>query len=537
MAELLAKFLQCPEDWKSLPDLKSSTPPETISHHDWSLRHELPLHLINFLRDEAEPLLSLSQSSGATPGKTNRPAKYDYNSPLKTVLESPNKQKPSNFDNITAAKKSKKKVSLFPAKFTGRANKSFSDVEEHLEQRKNGGVQVMDGIGKLPSSPNKNKISSNKGNFMRKYQSASMMSVPENGDNHFNGFSRAFGDRKAETPTTINIKHHKKKQSLSPSTASLSLADFIAPIDRRNGKKGKTPKSPSKIKSSTPIEDHTVPRIANNIPVKVPTLDLDSADSFPEIGEPAAQKTRRMKPTLLSKSVNSGPVNPVFGQKVESNFSSTNESPFNVEEVEKKSFDRKEMVKEIATMLTPFKSSSASVKTPNKTPTLSRSNSIASTQLVIPSPQCVQKTEYLQMLANLYSYIFSNNLMPNFYVELYFVIELLLLDLPQESDTRKIETASEYLSSIHNCVYFSCQVLLQIADLLCYLDKTTIRLLMDNSRVNQFSPGLSEMLGEVCDRNCVPSPLMMTRVNKSINRGQENVSFLTVSFQSETDNR
>ena len=116
MAELLAKFLQCPEDWKSLPDLKSSTPPETISHHDWSLRHELPLHLINFLRDEAEPLLSLSQSSGATPGKTNRPAKYDYNSPLKTVLESPNKQKPSNFDNITAAKKSKKKVSLFPAK-------------------------------------------------------------------------------------------------------------------------------------------------------------------------------------------------------------------------------------------------------------------------------------------------------------------------------------------------------------------------------------------------------------------------------------
>lgn len=539
MAELLAKFLQSPTDWKILPDFKSATPPETISSQDWSLRHELPLHLINFLRDEAEPLLSLSQSSGATPGKTNRPAKYDYNSPLKTVLESPNKQKPSHmYSNNPTTKKSKKKVSLFPPKFTGRANKSFSDIEEHLDQRKNNGVQVMDGIGKLPSSPNKNKGSNNnRGNFMRKYQSASMMSVPENGDNHFHGFNRGFDDRKGETPTPINIKYNKKKQSLSPSTASLSLADFMAPIERRNGKKGKTPKSPSKIKSSTPIEDHTVARIANNIPVKVPTLDLDSADSFPEIGEPAAQKTRRMKPTLLSKSVNVGPVNPVFGQKVETNFSTANESPFNVKEVEKESFDRKEMVKEIATMLTPFKSSSASVKTPNKTPTLSRSNSIASTQLVIPSPQNVQKAEYLNLLANLYSNIFSHNLMPNFYVELYFVIELLLLDVPQESDTRKVDTSSEYFSSIHNCVYFSCQVLLQIAELLCFLDKTTIRLLMDNSRVNQFNPGLAEILGEVCDRNCVPSPLMMTRVSKSMNRGQENVSFLTVSFQSETDNR
>ena len=68
MAELLARLLQTPGEWKTPPDLQSSTPPSGISRQDWSLRHELPLHFINFLRDEAEPLLSLAQSSGATPG-------------------------------------------------------------------------------------------------------------------------------------------------------------------------------------------------------------------------------------------------------------------------------------------------------------------------------------------------------------------------------------------------------------------------------------------------------------------------------------
>ena len=149
---------------------------------------------------------------------------------------------------------------------------------------------------------------------------------------------------------------------------------------RRNGKRGaKTPKSPCKIKTSTPIEDHVAPRIANNIPVNVSKLDLDK--DFPEIGELSVssdnvgdQRKRRMKPTLLSTSVNSFPVNPVFGQKVEFT-KEGEESPFMVAEVEQRETSdntRGDMLRELQSLSTPFKSSSASAKTPNKTPTVNR---------------------------------------------------------------------------------------------------------------------------------------------------------------------
>ena len=533
MSELLARLLQTPGEFTSrLPDLKSSSPPPGITKQQWELRHELPLHLINFLRDEAEPLFSLAQRFGATPGKTNRPAKYDYNSPLKLVPESPGKTRALLSENN---KKPKKKVRLFPAKITGRVNKSFSDVEEQLDLRietvnrignSNSGLE---GVRQLPLSPKK---SSQKNGF-KKSQSTSLFSVPENSDHS----AKTFGEKRIEigTPSTDNVKQFNKKQSLSPQT--LSLADFMAPMQRRGGgKNNKTPRSPSKVKSSTPIEDHVVPRVANNLSVKMIQLDLSSADSFPEIGEPAAIKKKRMKPTLLNSNIDSEPVNPVFGQKTMEITSGQTESPFMVEEVDKKNFDTREMVREIQSMTTPFKSLSGNKMTPNKTPTLSRSNSVISTNLVIPSHHAVEKSEYLNLLATLYSYVFNNNLMPNFYVEIYFVIELLLLDVPQDYESRQKESSALYLSSIHNCVHFACQVISRTVELFVFLDKTTLRLLMDNSRISQFCPDLSEQLVEVYENKCIPSPLMVNRANRS-HQSHANVSFLTVSFQSETDNR
>merc|ERR1740129_1191912 len=190
------------------------------------------------------------------------------------------------------------------------------------------------------------------------------------------------------------------------------------------------------------------------------------------------------------------------------------------------------MVREIQSMTTPLKSTNASMKTPNKTPTLSRSNSVVSTAAC---PHAVEKSEYLDLLATLYSYVLNNNLMPNFNVELYFVIELLLLDVPLEFQAAK-ESSSLYLSSVHNCVYFAWQVIFKTVELLVFLDKTTLRLLIYISRISQFCPDLSDHLGEVCDSKCIPSPLMKSRANRS-HQGLENVSFLTVSFQSETENR
>ena len=530
MSELLVRLLQTPGEFTSrLPDLKSSSPPQGVTKQEWDLRQELPLHLINFLRDEAEPLLSLAQSTGPSPQKAHRPAKYDYTSPLKPVQESPGKPRILQSENN---KKPKKKVKLFSAKISGKVHKSFSDVEDQLDFRteaSNGSANgEVEGIRQLPTSPHK---SSSKNGF-RKSHSTSLFSVPENGD-HRQPIKKSYKPSEKrtelETPSTNNGRQYKKKQSLSPQT--LSLADFMAPIQKRGGKKNnKTPQSPNKIKSSTPIEDHVVPRVTNNRKVKMIPLDFSSSDSFPEIGESEIKK--RMKPILVSSTIDAGPVNPVFCQKNEETNSGHTESPFMVEEVEKKTFDTREMVREIQSMTTPLKSTNASMKTPNKTPTLSRSNSVVSTAA---SPHAVEKSEYLNLLATLYSYVLNNNLMPNFNVELYFVIELLLIDVPQELPSAK-ESSSLYLSSVHNCVYFACQVIFKTVELLVFLDKTTLRLLIDNSRISQFCPDLPEHLGEVCDSKSIPSPLMKSRANRS-HQGLENVSFLTVSFQSETDNR
>ena len=535
MAELLQTLLQSPPLYfDSLPNLQSSIPPSGFSKKVWDLRHELPLHLINFLRDEAEPLLSLAQSSGATPGKANRPVKYDYNSPLKPVPESPGKPNTTNSENI---KKTKKKVKLFSTtRNNGKANKSFSEVEDQLEMRKNsvgGGGGSLDGIERLPVSPSKQ----NRNGFHRNLQTSSLFSVPENEGGGGGGggrrINKTFSGKKVEEspgPGLREGKHNKKKLSLSPQT----LADFIPSIEvRKNGRKPKTPKSPAKFKSSTPIEDHVVPRLANDISLNIAKLDLDSADSFPEIGELAGSKKRRMKPTLIT-NLDSAPVNPIFGQILERSAQETG-SPFKVAEVEKNSYDSREMVKELATMATPFKqanSSAGNLKTPNKTPSLSRSNSVASTAALIPNVSLVTSKMALDVLADIYSYVFAHNLMPNLYVELYFVIELLLLEVPQDQDSRPVDPEPQYLNSLHNCVYFACQVLSKSLQCLGYLDQTTVRLLMENKRVAQFSGELLEQLMDIFQSKSVPSPI----VNRTC-RGQSNVSFLTVSFQSETDNR
>ena len=102
MAELLTALLASPS---SIPDLLSTSPPCGISHEVWALRfakagyagpvyiqqqitfvkkthfilwskflnrHELPLHLINFLRDQADPLLIASAVPSPTKSSSGR---------------------------------------------------------------------------------------------------------------------------------------------------------------------------------------------------------------------------------------------------------------------------------------------------------------------------------------------------------------------------------------------------------------------------------------------------------------------------------
>ena len=131
----------------------------------------------------------------------------------------------------------------------------------------------------------------------------------------------------------------------------------------------------------------------------------------------------------------------------------------------------------------------------------------------------------LILLGSLYSQVLLNNLMPNLVVELYWLIELLLIEVAGELDWA--EAHESYLTSIHNCVFFSSFVLSRVASLLAPLDGTTLRLLADNARLSEFCPSTSEHLSEMQQERLM-SP------SKPMKNGR---MLQNVSFQSETDNR
>ena len=427
MARLLEKLLQQAEQEQEdyrVPDvwlLPASPPPTGVTVREWELRPELPLHLINLLRDQAAPLLALSQTGpGATPAKQTRPAKYEYNSPLRTVIESPAKVKPTSSDTVANPKKTRKKVNLFSSKRGGKANKSFSDVEEQLDGRVGCEVGVA-GVTTLPTSPVKLSTS-------------------------------VAGRRTEETPQSGGRRPGKRQ---SPSPQTFSLGDFLTPIEparRSGGRRVKGSRSPVKLAASTPLEESGAVR-PTNLSARLGQLDLDSVDSFPEIGEASGPGggsggRRRVKPLLLS----AGPQpSPQFGQKEVAQHAG---AAFQVEEVEPdQQVDSRAMVAELvsgAVRITPATPSPAPAPVTPATPGRCDSAGRACT---VPNPNLVTRRSQLDLLAGLHAQILHRNLEPNLTVELHFLVALLLLEVPAEEAGQDSPPGPLLLASLPNCVF------------------------------------------------------------------------------------
>ena len=115
----------------------------------------------------------------------------------------------------------------------------------------------------------------------------------------------------------------------------------------------------------------------------------------------------------------------IFGKVLErEDFS---ESPFKVEEVERKTVDDREMMKESISRQTPLKMSSISPAKPS--PIITRSNSVTSHGSVV-SPLLVSSHQKpaLILLGNLYSQVLLNNLMPNPVVEIFFLFGVCFIE-------------------------------------------------------------------------------------------------------------
>ncbi|XP_029585453.1 codanin-1 [Salmo trutta] len=173
---------------------------------------------------------------------------------------------------------------------------------------------------------------------------------------------------------------------------------------------------------------------------------------------------------------------------------------------------------------TPTKSGLRSVSGSKMTP---------DTQGSCPDPSKVTLTSELDLLADLYCTCISENLVPNVFLELFFVLQLLTSRTPavtEEEDKdlsmRKLDVLERgYLSKVHNCVYFSVRVLENQFELVSHLDKDTLRLLAENERVTCFSPSLRNRLTLAQDASTAKvSPSVDTFIH-------------SVPFQPATDNR
>lgn len=130
-------------------------------------------------------------------------------------------------------------------------------------------------------------------------------------------------------------------------------------------------------------------------------------------------------------------------------------------------------------------------------------------------------------------FLYPENLVPNLFLELFFVLQLLTarrMVTTKDSDLEPTPGAPDSLESplfqsVHDCVFFAVQVLEHQFRVLSYLDKGTLKLLAENERLLCFSPALQGRLRAAYEGSVAKVSLAMPP------------SAQAVSFQPETDNR
>ncbi|XP_053521842.1 codanin-1 isoform X3 [Artibeus jamaicensis] len=138
-------------------------------------------------------------------------------------------------------------------------------------------------------------------------------------------------------------------------------------------------------------------------------------------------------------------------------------------------------------------------------------------------PAKVSSHQRLELVALVYSSCIAENLVPNLFLELFFVLQLLTTRRMVAAKDNSLE--SPLFQSVHDCVFFAVQVLEHQFPVLSYLDKGTLKLLAENERLLCFSPALQGRLRAAYEGSVAKVSLAMPP------------SVQAVSFQPETDNR
>ncbi|XP_026526834.1 codanin-1 [Notechis scutatus] len=282
-------------------------------------------------------------------------------------------------------------------------------------------------------------------------------------------------------------------------------------------------------------------------------LNLHDLEEFPPMSV-----TGKINKTTPSRRINPTPVStertlskpkicftstPVGNSQIQSGASSENVTDSlekNLTSITGSLQEEREMLKKERSKLLHHTPSSLSLSLDSGTPTKSNVgwNVYLQTENQSVASADVNKVTYrkqLEHLAELYSICIAENLVPNIFSELFFVLQLLTAKGTSFAEDRKSDMGfmeqdsdlieRQHFHSIHNCVYFAVQVLDYQFEIVSHLEKGTLKLLAENDRIASFSLGLHERLMAAYENTTAKVSVWLPSYVQS------------VSFQPETDNR
>ncbi|KFO63609.1 Codanin-1, partial [Corvus brachyrhynchos] len=286
-------------------------------------------------------------------------------------------------------------------------------------------------------------------------------------------------------------------------------------------------------------------------------LNLNNLEEFPPMGAAASGWTNKSKP---SRRINPTPVSaerPLSKPKTCFTSTPVSQSPAarlsagssleaftavqegNLSSVISNSLqEEREMLKKERCKLLHQASSPAGISfdpgTPTK-PSYARSASLPAHLVTCANPAHVSCKKQLECLAQLYSSCIAENLVPNIFLELFFVLQLLTSkgtstaedgnSDPEISERNRDVSGRQHFESVHNCVYFAVRVLDYQYEIISHLEKGMLKLLAENERIASFSPTLHKRLRQAYESSTAKVSLLLP------------CSVQSVSFQPETDNR
>ncbi|XP_010149010.1 PREDICTED: codanin-1 [Eurypyga helias] len=352
------------------------------------------------------------------------------------------------------------------------------------------------------------------------------------------------------TPEALPARRGRKKGSVSASGRQVARDLGRSLADEEDGKHDGVSWSGGRRKRSE------VPLVSARSPPS--QLNLNNLEEFPPMGAASgwtnkSKPSRRINPTPVSAErplskpkmcFTSTPVSQSPAARFSSRssleaFTAVQEG--NLMSVKSNSLqEEREMLKKERCKLLHQASSPSGISpdpgTPTK-PSYTRSASLpAESHLVTcANPAKVSCKKQLECLAQLYSSCIAENLVPNIFLELFFVLQLLTSkgtstaedgDSDLEIDERSTDASErQHFRSVHNCVYFAVQVLGYQYEILSRLEKGMLKLLAENERIASFSPTLHERLRQAYESSTAKVSLLLP------------CSVQSVSFQPETDNR